>query len=79
MPFPNTLSFQKDKTVLTIFFIDLLEDSQAALVVKNPPANEGDIKDMGSIPRLGRSSRGHGNPLQYSAWRIPWTKEPGRL
>ena len=75
MPFPNTLSFQKDKTVLTIFFIDLLEDSQAALVVKNPPANEGDIKDMGSIPRLRRSSRGHGNPLQYSAW----TKEPGRL
>ena len=35
-------------------------------VVKNPPANAGDTKDMGSIPGLGRSSGG-GNeyPLQY--------------
>ena len=41
--------------------------SQAALVVKNPPASEGDVRDMGSIPGLGRSLRGgHGNPLQYS-------------
>ena len=29
--------------------------SQVALVVKNPPANVGDIKDSGSIPGLGRS------------------------
>ena len=37
------------------------------LVVKNPPANAGDVRDMGSVPRLGRSLRGrHGNPLQYS-------------
>ena len=37
------------------------------LVVKNPPANIGDIRDMGSIPTLGRSAGGrHGNPLQYS-------------
>ena len=36
------------------------------LVVKNPPANAGDVKDSGSIPRLGRSpGGGHGNPLQY--------------
>ena len=41
--------------------------SQVALVVKNPPANAGDLKDVGSIPGLGRSSgEGHGNPLQYS-------------
>jgi len=40
---------------------------QVALVVKNPPANAGDVRDMGSIPRLGRSpGGGHGNPLQYS-------------
>ena len=38
--------------------------SQVALVVKNPPANAGDIKDAGSIPGLGRSTGGgHGNPL----------------
>ena len=41
--------------------------SQVALGVKNPPANAGDTKDMGSIPRQGRSPRqGNGNPLQYS-------------
>ena len=34
-------------------------------MVKNPPANAGDIKDMGSIPESGRSpGRGNGNPLQ---------------
>ena len=40
---------------------------QVVLVVKNLPANEGDIRDMGSIPGSGRSpGGGHGNPLQYS-------------
>ena len=39
----------------------------ASLVVKNPPANARDIRDVGSVPRLGRSSGGgHGNQLQYS-------------
>ena len=38
-----------------------------ALVVKNPPANAGDVRDMGSIPELTRSlGGGHGNPLLYS-------------
>ena len=32
--------------------------SQVVLVVKNSPANAGDIRDMGSIPRLGRSPGG---------------------
>ena len=37
-----------------------------ALVVKNSPANVGDVRDTGSIPELGRSpGGGHGNPLQY--------------
>ena len=45
------------------------------LVVKNPPANAGDVKDAGSIPGSGRSpegrnsrspERGNSNPLQYS-------------
>ena len=41
--------------------------SQVALVVKNLPANAGDIKIVGLIPGLGRSpGGGHGNPLQYS-------------
>ena len=38
-----------------------------ALVIKNPPANAGDTKDMGLISGLGRShSGGNGNSLQYS-------------
>ena len=42
------------------------------LVVRNPPANEGDIRDVGSIPELGRSpGGGHGNPLQYSCLENP--------
>ena len=54
--------------------------SQVAIVIKNLPANAGDIKDEGSIPGLRRSPGGrHGNPLQYSCWRIQWTEEPGGL
>ena len=42
------------------------------LVVKDPPANAGDLKDAGSIPGPGRSPReGHGNPLQYSCLENP--------
>ena len=45
---------------------------QVALVVKNPPANEGDVRDVGSIPGSGRSpGGGHGNPLQYSCLKNP--------
>ena len=37
------------------------------LAVKNPPANEGDVRDKGSVPGLGRSlGVGNGIPLQYS-------------
>ena len=41
--------------------------SQVVLMVKTPLDDAGDIKDVGSIPGLGRSpGGGHGNPLQYS-------------
>ena len=41
-------------------------------MVKNPPANAGDIRDAGSIPGSGRSpGGGHGNPLQYSCQEHP--------
>ena len=46
--------------------------SQVALVVKNPPANAGDIRDMGSVFGLGRSpGGGHGNLLQHSCLENP--------
>ena len=41
-----------------------LRISHVVLVVKNLPANSGDIRDTGSIPGLGRSPvGGNGNPL----------------
>ena len=37
------------------------------LVVKNPPASAGDIRDIGLIPGSGKSpGGGNGSPLQYS-------------
>ena len=46
--------------------------SQVVLVVKNLPANAGDIRDAGSIPGLGWSYGGaNGNPLQYSCLENP--------
>ena len=41
-------------------------------MVKDLLANEGDIRDAGSIPGLGRSpGGGYGNPLQYSSLEKP--------
>ena len=54
-----------------LFFIILVKKSHGLprwpLVVKNPPAKAGDVRDTGSIPGSGRSpGEGHSNPLQYS-------------
>ena len=46
-------------------------------MVKNPPANAG---DMESIPGSGRSfGGGNGNLSSILAWEIPWTEAPGGL
>ena len=45
--------------------------SHVALVVKNLPANAGDIRDPGLIPWSGRSPGGRGNPLQYPCLENP--------
>ena len=52
--------------------------SQVALVVKNPPANAEDERDVGSIPGLTLEEEiaTHSSIL---AWRISWTEEPGGL
>ena len=50
------------------------------LVVRNLSANAGDVRNMGSIPGLGRSlGEGHATHSSILAWRIPWTEEPGGL
>ena len=47
--------------------------------VKNPPANAGHVRDVGSIPGSERSpGEGNGNS-SIPAWDIPRTEEPGML
>ena len=45
-------------------------------MVKNPPANAGGIRDVGSVPELEEGMATHSSIF---AWRIPWTEEPGGL
>ena len=51
----------------------IIQAFQVALVVKNLPANAGDIRDTGLISGLGRSpgGGGHGNLLKYSCLENP--------
>ena len=52
--------------------------SQVMLVVKNSPANTGDLRDLGSIPGLERCPEGgHVNPLQYSCQENPMNRGAG--
>ena len=54
--------------------------SQLTLVIENLPANVGDLRDVGSIPRLERSlEEGMAAYSSIFAWRIPWTEEPDGL
>ena len=49
-------------------------------MVKNPPANAGDIRD--SVRSLGQEDpleEGMATHSSILAWRIPWTVEPGKL
>ena len=51
--------------------------SQVVLVVKNLPANTGDLRDVGSVPGLGRSpGERNGNPRQYSCLENPMGRGP---
>ena len=53
--------------------------SQGELVVRNLPANVGDVRDPGSVSGLERSPGGeHGNSLQYSCLGNPMDREAWR-
>ena len=75
---PNFRSSKLSKAVLPRY--EGTGASQVVLVVKNPPANAGDLRDTGSIPVSE-------DPLEED-WQLtpvvlpgesPWTEEPGRL
>ena len=58
------------ETFISVFLLH--RASQVALVVKNPPAEAGDVRDAGSVPGSGRApGGGNGNPLQYSCLENP--------
>ena len=49
-------------------------------MVKNLPANAGDVSGIDLIPGLGRSLKeGMATHSSILPWEIPWTEEPGRL
>ena len=53
--------------------------SQMALVVKNLPANAGDIGDIQSLGLEDLLEQGMATHSSTLAWRTPWTEEPGEL
>ena len=55
------------RAVFEYIKIEATINDKVAQLVKKPPVNAGDTRDMSSIPGSGRSpGGGHGNPLQYS-------------
>ena len=67
---------QKEQRGLSSYWYQVLKPSpgasQVALVVKNLPANEADIRDVASVAESGRSpGGGHGNPFHYSCLENP--------
>ena len=75
--FSRGSSWPRNQTLVSCianrFFTDwAMREAQVALVVKNLPANAGNLRDAGSILGLGKSSGGgHGNPLHCSCLENP--------
>ena len=63
-------------------FIDKISiASQVVIVIRNLSASAGNIRDVGSNPRVRKIPPEEGMSIHFSilAWRIPWTQEPGVL
>ena len=70
----SLISLLSSKPRSNYLYIFLLNGTAIHMVVvlKNLPANAGDIRDRGLIPGSGRSpGEGNGNPLQYSCLENP--------
>ena len=79
-PVPGILQARTLEWVAIAFSESLMADPQpmgfpGGSSGKNPPVNAGGLRDVGSIPGLGRVPGGeHGNPLQYSCLENPYTQ-----
>ena len=75
LTFGNGVCEGDDSSPSSIFSFPL---TGAALVVKDVSAGAGDIRDLDSMARWGRSQeKGMATHSSILAWRIPWTEEPG--
>ena len=62
----------KEGNVVISDLLPIGHHRQVVLVVRNPPANARDVRDVSLIPGLGRFPEGwHCNPLQYSCLKNP--------
>ena len=67
-------------SLLILYIVAFSRASQVVLVVKNPPANSGDIGDV--VPSLGQEDPLEKEMATHSSilpWIISWTEEPDRL
>ena len=63
---PKNTTTNNKNTKTKFVFVHTAFGTLVALVVKNPPANAGDVRDTGSIPGFGRSpAEGNGNPSVF--------------
>ena len=77
IPFSETTSTVNLRGSLSILVDHTLP---GGAVVKNPPTNVDDVRDVGLVPGSGRSPGvGNGTHSSILAWEIPWTEEPDRL
>ena len=64
---PSEVENQWGGFIMIMVFSDVKSFFSGGAMVKNPPANVGDVRDVGWIPGSGRSpGGGNCNPLQYS-------------
>ena len=79
-PLSSSVSFQAGSWTVVegcafVILCECMWASQVALVVKNSPANAGDLRDTSSIHGWeGSLEGGHGNPLQYSCLESPMNR-----
>ena len=76
--YPYVIHSYRNYLQIYIFTSYIIYRYLVVLMVKNLPANAGDLRDIGSIPRPGRCPGG-GTHSSILAWRIPWIEETGRL
>ena len=73
----NKAYFNLSSLIIVDNCIDI-RTNRGGIVVKNPPVNAGDPRDVSLILGSGKPPGvGNGNPLQFSCLKIPRTEKPG--